>query len=78
MKLSVQGTGKNYMNHFLTDEECLVAEDLGEYYRIQPDDRDLNYSKYFSEGVKPANGLKQYNSHNTYRLSKEELEEDGS
>ena len=65
--------GEKLYESLLTDEECLVAEDLGDYYRIHPDDRDLNYGKYFSEGVKPSNGLKQYNSHNAYRLSKEEL-----
>ncbi|MBU2494625.1 MAG: polysaccharide biosynthesis protein [Bacteroidetes bacterium] len=65
--------GEKLFESLLTDEECLVAEDLGDYYKVSPDDRDLNYSKYFSEGVLPENGLKHYNSHNTYRLSKTEL-----
>lgn len=65
--------GEKLYESLLTDEECLVAEDLGGYFRIHPDDRDLNYGKYFTEGVVPDTGLKQYNSHNAYRLSREEL-----
>jgi len=67
--------GEKLYESLLTDEECLVAEDLGGYFRVRPDDRDLNYGKYFNEGVKPANGLEHYNSHNAYRLSKEELKD---
>lgn len=74
-EIEVIGTrhGEKLYESLLTDEECLAAEDLGDYYRIAPDDRDLNYSKYFSEGIKPENGLKHYNSHIAYRLSKDEL-----
>lgn len=67
--------GEKLYESLLTDEECLVAEDLGDYYRVRPDDRDLNYGKYFSEGIKSENKITTYNSHNTYRLSKEELKE---
>lgn len=67
--------GEKLYESLLTDEECLVAEDLGEYYRVRPDDRDLNYGKYFSEGVQKQNDVKTYNSHNAYRLTKEELKE---
>ncbi|MFZ1290159.1 MAG: polysaccharide biosynthesis protein [Melioribacteraceae bacterium] len=67
--------GEKLYESLLTDEECLVAEDLGNYYRVRPDDRDLNYGKYFSEGVKQDSGLLHYNSHNAYRLTKQELKE---
>ena len=74
-EIKIIGTrhGEKLFESLLTDEECMVAEDLGEYYRVRPDDRDLNYGKYFVEGVIPENGLKQYNSHNTKRLSVDEI-----
>jgi len=74
-KIQLIGTrhGEKLYESLLTDEECLVAEDLGNYYRVRPDDRDLNYGKYFSEGVKRDNGFIHYNSHNAHRLSKDEL-----
>jgi UDP-glucose 4-epimerase len=56
----------------LSKEEFLVAEDLGDYYRVAADNRDLNYNKYFSEGSSAVN-MEEYNSFNTKRLSKEEL-----
>jgi UDP-glucose 4-epimerase len=65
--------GEKLYESLLTDEECLVAEDLGNYFRVRPDDRDLNYDKYFAEGINEKKEFKQYHSHNTYRLSKEEL-----
>lgn len=73
-KIEVIGTrhGEKLYESLLSDEECLVAEDLGDYYRIRPDDRDLNYGKYFSEGVVRTNGLSTFNSHNTKRLDKKE------
>lgn len=76
-EIQVIGTrhGEKLYESLLTDEECLVAEDLGEYYRVRPDDRDLNYGKYFSEGVTRDNGFTQYNSHNAYRLTNQELKE---
>ena len=51
----------------VTAEEMLKAEDLGKYYRVRADNRDLNYSKYFNEGQ--SSDLKgEYNSENTDRL----------
>lgn len=75
--LKIIGTrhGEKLYESLLTDEECLVAEDLGNYFRVRPDDRDLNYGKYFSEGVIPNPHLVHYNSHNAHRLSKDELKE---
>jgi len=58
----------------LSKEEFMGAEDLGEYYRVAADNRDLNYDKYFSKGSTKVE-LKEYNSFNTHRLSKIELKE---
>ena len=56
----------------LSKEEFMVAEDLGEYYRVAADNRDLNYDKYFSKGSEIVE-LEEYNSYNTHRLSELEL-----
>ena len=58
----------------LSKEEFMGAEDLGEYYRVAADNRDLNYDKYFSKGSDKVE-LKEYNSFNTHRLSEIELKE---
>jgi len=58
----------------LSKEEFMVAEDLGEYYRVAADNRDLNYDKYFSKGSEIVK-LEEYNSYNTYRLSEIELKD---
>ena len=65
--------GEKLYETLLTREELLKAEDLGDYFRIKPDDRDLNYNKYFSEGKTGISTLDDYHSHNTRRLSSEEL-----
>ena len=57
----------------LTREEFSTAEDLGDYFRIKPDNRDLNYNKYFTEGINNLDIAQDYNSHNTRRLSQNEL-----
>ena len=57
----------------LSREERMDAEDLGNYFRVSADNRDLNYRKYFSEGNKSNPKLKEYNSENTNRLSEQEL-----
>ena len=57
----------------LSKEERLVSEDLGDYYRVPADNRDLNYDKYFSEGIDSKSVLEEYNSFNTNRLSIQEL-----
>jgi len=59
----------------LTREEMMNAVDLGRYYRIPADNRDLNYDLYFSQGKEQIAHSLDYNSHNTDRLSKEELVE---
>jgi len=59
----------------LSVEERLVSEDLGDYYRVPADNRDLNYNKYFSEGIGKEVPLEEYNSFNTNRLSIGELKD---
>ena len=53
-------------------EERLVSEDIGNYFRIPADNRDLNYDKYFSKGMKNVD-LEEFNSFNTRRLNENEL-----
>lgn len=57
----------------LSSEELMSSEDLGNYYRIIADNRDLNYNKYFSEGSSINIKAEGYNSHNTRKLNKSEL-----
>ena len=57
----------------LAKEELLCSEDLGDYYRVPADNRDLNYNKYFSEGSGTTVNIEDYNSHNTRRLNEAEL-----
>lgn len=75
--IKVIGTrhGEKLYETLLTREERVKAEDLGGYYRIVPDDRDLNYGKYFTEGEEKIAEIEDYNSHNTKRLNVEEIKE---
>jgi UDP-N-acetylglucosamine 4,6-dehydratase len=57
----------------LSSEEVRSAEDLGNYFRIAADNRDLNYNKYFSEGTNMNIEVEDYHSHNTKRLTQSEL-----
>jgi len=76
-EIKVIGTrhGEKLYETLLTREELAKAEDLGGYYRIIPDDRDLNYNKYFTEGVEQVSLMEDYNSHNTQRLMIAEIKE---
>ncbi len=65
--------GEKLYETLLTREEMAKAEDLGDYYRIVPDTRDLNYSLYFTEGKEEFSRQEDYNSHNTRRLNLNEL-----
>lgn len=56
--------GEKMYETLLTDEECANAIDMGDFYRVPADKRDLNYDKYFSEGYEKAE-LTQFNSNNT-------------
>jgi UDP-N-acetylglucosamine 4,6-dehydratase len=65
--------GEKVYETLLTQEERLSSTDLGGYYKVSPDGRDLNYDKYFSKGDNSIQTLEDYHSHNTHRLSNEEL-----
>jgi UDP-N-acetylglucosamine 4,6-dehydratase/5-epimerase len=76
-EIKIIGTrhGEKLYETLLTREELAKAEDLGSYYRIKADVRDLNYAKYFTEGEEQVSLLEDYNSHNTKRLSVKEVKE---
>lgn len=69
-KVQVIGTrhGEKLYESLVTREEMAKAIDMGEYYRIPCDVRDLNYDKYFVEGQEKVSKLEDYHSHNTKRL----------
>ncbi|MEC5325678.1 polysaccharide biosynthesis protein [Aurantimonas sp. A3-2-R12] len=60
--------GEKLYESLVSREEMVRADDLGEYYRIPADSRDLNYDKYFVEGEREVSELEDYTSHNTRRL----------
>lgn len=68
--IEVIGTrhGEKLYEALLSREEMACAEDRGEYYRVPPDLRDLNYSKYVEQGETKISRTEDYNSHNTERL----------
>jgi UDP-glucose 4-epimerase len=76
-EIKVIGTrhGEKLYETLLTREELAKADDMGNYYRILPDDRDLNYGKYFTEGEEKISHIDDYNSHNTQRLNVSEIKE---
>jgi UDP-N-acetylglucosamine 4,6-dehydratase/5-epimerase len=65
--------GEKLYETLLTKEEMLKAIDLGEYYRIPCDNRDLNYNKFFEQGDKVVAEGGEYHSHNAHRLNEEDL-----
>ena len=65
--------GEKIYETLVTREEMMKADDLGNYYRIKADARDLNYDKYFSKGETTKKDLEEYNSNNTSILNKDEL-----
>lgn len=67
--------GEKLYEVLMTKEEKVRAIDMGNYFRVPADGRDLNYSKYFEEGQEVITQAEEYNSHNTYRLNEEELRE---
>jgi len=74
-EVQVIGTrhGEKLFETLVSREEMARAQDLGDYYRIPADSRDLNYAKYFSEGELALSSLDDYTSHNTKRLSVPEV-----
>jgi UDP-glucose 4-epimerase len=72
-EINIIGTrhGEKLYETLCTREEMVKAEDMGDFYRIPADNRDLNYSMYFSEGEKNIAEIEDYHSHNTERLNVE-------
>jgi UDP-glucose 4-epimerase len=60
--------GEKLYETLLSREEMVAAEDMGNYFRVPPDMRDLNYGKFVEEGEQKISGGEDYNSHNTQRL----------
>ena len=67
--------GEKLYETLVNREEMVKAEDMGDYYRIPADNRDLNYGKYFTEGEEKVAEAEDYTSHNTRRLNVEETME---
>jgi UDP-glucose 4-epimerase len=75
--IQVIGTrhGEKLFEALLSREEMACAEDRGEYYRVPPDLRDLNYSKFVEQGEEKISRTEDYNSHNTERLDVEGMKQ---
>ena len=67
--------GEKMYETILTNEECAGAIDMGDFYRVPADRRDLNYDKYFKDGNTERTALSEFNSNNTKLLSAEEVKE---
>jgi len=65
--------GEKMYETLLTNEECANAIDMGDFYRVPADKRDLNYDKYFTDGNEGRTQLEEYNSNNTELLNVEEV-----
>jgi UDP-glucose 4-epimerase len=76
-KIQVIGTrhGEKLYETLVNREDMIKAEDLGDYYRIPADNRDLNYAQYFSEGKTEISQHDEYHSHNTGRLDVEGMKQ---
>jgi UDP-N-acetylglucosamine 4,6-dehydratase len=75
--IQVIGTrhGEKLFETLLSKEEYAVAQDIGNYYRVPADHRDLNYDVYVSDGSVKLSSLEEYNSHNTTRLNIAQIKE---
>ena len=67
--------GEKMYETLLTNEECAKATDLGNFYRVPSDKRDLNYDKYFKKGDTTRNILQEFNSNNTEILNVEQVQQ---
>lgn len=76
-EVKVIGTrhGEKLYETLVTREEMVRAIDMGDYYRIPCDTRDLNYDKYFTKGNEEVSKIEDYHSHNTHRLDVEGMKE---
>lgn len=75
-ELRIIGTrhGEKLYETLCTREEMMNAEDMGDFYRIPADNRDLNYAQYFSEGMEALSIVEDYHSHNAEQLGPEGME----
>lgn len=67
--------GEKLYESLISREEMAKAQDMGGYYRIPADNRDLNYAQYFSEGEEKLSHMDDYTSHNTRRLNVEQIKQ---
>lgn len=76
-EIKIIGTrhGEKLYETLLTTEENFVSHDMGGFYRVPADNRDLNYEKYFDEGNRKLEDAQDYHSHNTERLNVEQVKE---
>jgi len=76
-EIKIIGTrhGEKLYETLVTREEMFRAQDMGNYFRIPIDDRDLNYDKFFVEGVEDMTKIEEYHSHNTHRLDVEGMKQ---
>lgn len=76
-KINVIGTrhGEKLYETLVNREEMAKAEDMGDYFRVPADNRDLNYGKFFTEGETKVSAVEDYTSHNTLRLDVEGMKE---
>lgn len=74
-EIKVIGTrhGEKLYETLVNREDMVKAQDLGDYFRIPADNRDLNYAQYFSEGEPDLEKIEEYHSHNTLRLDVEKM-----
>ncbi len=74
-EIKIIGTrhGEKLYETLCTREEMVKVEDMGEFYRIPADNRNLNYARFFSEGEKDVSKIQDYHSHNTTQLNIEEM-----
>lgn len=75
--INIMGTrhGEKLYEALLSREEMACAEDMGQYFRVPPDLRDLNYAKYVEQGDTNISEIEDYNSHNTERLDVEGMKQ---
>ena len=67
--------GEKMYETLLTNEECAHAIDMGDFYRVPADKRDLNYDVYFKKGQEDRNYLTEFNSNNTSLMNVEQVKE---
>ena len=74
-QVKIMGTRHGEKKHevLLNREEYFKSEDMGDYFRVPPDSRSLNYEKYFEKGDKPLSSETEYNSENTFRMNKDQM-----